>query len=609
MSSQTPPFLDGGIRPDSVRPDDTKVTEHTPVAWTRVFAWLLPYWRAEVLLLVGMAVGIGLSLVYPLLMREIVDDVVGLQDTRRLVRLALWILAATAGGVLLSGAAAWLQTWVTARVLVDLRMSCYRHLQDLGPAWFARRRLGDVLSRMGGDLNELQSVATGTLLQVLGSAITLVAVVVALGVLQPLLLAIAAAFAPLALILLWIVRPVIRRMSLRIRERNADISHHMLEGFVALRAVKAHGLEGREATRFEDHNNALVRAVLLLRLWNSGSGGLFQILVTTNLLLVLVVGVHLITAGHMTVGDLVAFVMFQQRLYGPLQGLAGTWINLQRAAAPVARVFEILDARPELDRPGGRTPETILGRLEFDRVGFSYGPGREVLRDVSFTVEPGRTVAVVGPSGVGKSTLIDLTFRFLLPHSGEVRLDGIPLREVDLPAVLPRLALVGQQPALFDASLRDNLRWLEPHLEDPAVLAIVSRVGLEDFVASLPDGLDTRLGDRGVRLSEGQRQRIGLARALLRRPALLVLDEVTSALDWESDRLVVEALDERRGAGGTTLIITHRLHLAAAADRVVVLDDCAVVQEGRHEDLVQGEGLYARLWALQTGGRHRAEEE
>jgi len=603
VSEPGPAFLGGGIRPDPVRPEDTEVTERTPVSWTRVFAWLLPYWKAEVLLLLGMAAGIALSLVYPLLMREIVDDVVVRQDTDRLLRLALFILVATGGGIVLSGAAAWLQTWVTAKVLVDLRLACYRHLQDLGPAWFARRRLGDVLSRMGGDLSELQSAATGTLLQVLGSLITLVVVVAALGVLQPLLLAIAAAFLPLALLLLWLVRPVIRRLSLRIRERNADISHHMLEGFVALRTVKAHGLEERDAHRFEQHNNALVRAVLLLRLWNSGSGGAFQLLVTTNLLVVLVVGVHLIVGGQMTVGDLVAFVMFQQRLYGPLQGLAGTYVNLQRAAAPVARVFELLDARPLLDRPGGRRPETLRGRLEFEGVGFSYGPGREVLRDVSFALEPGQTVAVVGPSGVGKSTVIDLTFRFLLPHSGRVRLDGIDLPELDLEAVLPRVALVGQQPALFDASLRDNLRWLEPHLEDEALRRALERVGLTSFVAELPEGLDTRVGDRGVRLSEGQRQRIGLARALLRDPVLLVLDEVTSALDWESDRLVLEALEARRASGGTTLIVTHRLHLAAAADRVVVLEDGRAVQQGPHAELVLEDGLYRRLWALQTAAQ------
>ena len=175
-------------------------------------------------------------------------------------------------------------------------------------------------------------------------------------------------------------------------------------------------------------------------------------------------------------------------------------------------------------------------------------------------------------------------------------------------AVLPRFALVGQQPALFDASLRDNLRWLEPALGDDEVQVMIDRVGLTGFVASLPEGLDTQLGDRGVRLSEGQRQRIGVARALLREPTLLVLDEVTSALDWESDRLVVEALNARREGGGTTLIVTHRLHLAAAADRVVVLDEGRVVQQGRHDELVRQDGLYRRLWALQTDNRLTVEE-
>jgi len=302
------------VRPDRTRPSDTEVTEHTPIAWRRVFAWLLPYWKAELLLLAGMAVGIGLSLLYPLLMREIVDDVVRDQDTSRLYPLIGWILAATTGGILLSGGAAWLQTWVTARVLVDLRMACFRHLQELGPAFFARRRLGDILSRMGGDLGELQQVATGTLIQVAGSIITLVAVGSALTVLQPTLLLVSAAFAPFALALLWFLRPIIRRLSLRVRERTADISHHMLESFVGLRTVRAHGLAGREADRFLAENNALVRAVLLFRLWNSGSGGAFQLLVTSNVLAVIAVGVGLVMDQSMSVGDLVAFVMFQQRL-------------------------------------------------------------------------------------------------------------------------------------------------------------------------------------------------------------------------------------------------------------------------------------------------------
>ena len=596
-----PGFLPGGIRPDGEAPPDTAVTERTPIPWRRVFGWLLPYWKVEVGLGLAMVVGIALSLVYPLLIRELVDDVITWKDTARLWPLTGLALGATAAGRLLSAGASYAQTWVTARVLVDLRMEAFRHLEALGPAWFARKRLGDVLSRMGGDLSELQRVATGTLLNVVGSVITLVAALAGLTYLQPTLLLVVVAFVPPALALLWFLRPVIRRLSLRIRERMADISHHLLETFVHLRTVKAHGLDDREAATFEAHNEALVRAVLKHKLWDVGGSGAWQLLSTTNLLAVLAVGFFLVVDGTMTVGDLTAFMLFQQRLLGPLGGLAGTYINLQRAAAPIARVFEILDARPLLDRPGGEALDGPLeGRVEFDGVGFAYGPGRAVLDGVSFTLEPGRTLAVVGPSGVGKTTVIDLLFRFLVPHTGAVRIDGVDVRELDLGGALAEVAMVGQQPALFSATLRDNLRWLDPDAADERLMEVAARVGLGDFVESLPEGLETPLGDRGVRLSEGQRQRIGLARALLRDPALLVLDEVTSALDWESDRVVVDALQERRAAGRTTLIVTHRLHLAAEADHVVVLEDGRVAQAGAHAELVAAPGLYRRLWNLQT---------
>ena len=602
MSTPPPSFLAENIRPDGERPSDTDVTERTPIVWKRVFVYLLPYWRQEALLIAGMVVGIALSLVYPLLFRDIVDDVIGHGAHERLLPLAGLILAATTLGVTLSAGAGWLQTWVTSRVLVDLRLELFRHLQRLGPAFFARRRLGDILSRMGGDLGELQSVATGTLLNVLGSVITLVAVVSALTVLQPLLLLIGAAFVPVALVLLVLLRPVIRRLSLRIRERNADISHHMLESLQAIRTVRAHGLAGREADRFEAHNNALVRAVLTFSLWNSATAGFFQVMVTANLLAVLVVGVGMVAKGSMSTGDLLAFLLFQQRLYGPLQGLSGTYVNLQRASAPVARVFELLDAKPHgSGEPGRRSPSTLEGRVTFEDVGFAYGPKRVVLDGVTFEVPPGTMTAVVGPSGVGKSTLVDLLFGFLPPQRGRVLLDGVPLDELDVESVLPRVSMVTQQPALFDASLRDNLRWLEPGATDEDLWPRLEQIGLAAFVRELPEGLDTPLGDRGVRLSAGQRQRVGLARALLREPVLLVLDEVTAALDWESDQVVALALAERRAKGLTTLVITHRLSLSTDADQVVVLDESRVAERGTHAQLISQDGLYSRLWRLQRG--------
>jgi len=600
-----PAFVPEAIRPDSVRPADTEVSETTKVPWKRVFAYLLPYWKAEVLLVLGMAVGIGLSLVYPFLLREIVDDVVGpgaAAETNRLLPLAGLILAATTGGVVLSAAAAWLQTWVTAHVLVDLRLELFRHLQALGPAFFARKRLGDVLSRMGGDLAELQQVATGTLINVIGSVVTLVAVATALTILQPVLLVVGAAFIPIAIGLLILLRPIIRRLSLRIRERNADISHQMLESLTGLRTVLAHGLADREAKRFEGNNLALIRAVLHFRLWNSGSAGAFQILVTANLLAVLVIGVWLMRTTSMTPGDLVAFLLFQQRIYGPLQGLAGTYVNLQRAAASVARVFELRDAQPlPAADPAVALDKPFEGRVEFEDVSFQYGPGRRVLTQLSMGLAPGETVCLVGPSGVGKTTVLELLFRFVDPDQGRVLLDGIDLRHLDLLSVLPQVALVGQEPALFDGTLRDNLRWLRPEAPEATLLEVIEQVGLSEFVQSLPQGLETPLGDRGIRLSSGQRQRIGLARALLREPVLLVLDEVTSALDWESDRLVVEALRSRRESGRTTLVISHRLHLATDADRVVVLEDGHVAIQGTHAELLDQGGLYRRLWDLQRG--------
>jgi ABC-type multidrug transport system fused ATPase/permease subunit len=578
---------------------ETTITERTPVPWGRVFRYLLPYWKVELGLIALMVAGIAMSMVWPAMLREVVDGVLIGGDHARLPSLVGTILVTTGLGFGLSGLSGWAQAWVTSRVLLDLRRVAYHHVLLLGPAWLARRRTGDVLSRLGSDLAELQAVATTTIMAVLGSIITLVAVLTALTVLEPTLLLVGLAAVPLAVVLLAVLRPRIRRLALRVRERTGDVSQQLVEGLAGLRTVRAHALVPREIGRFMDTNEALVRDGLRLTLWNVLTAGSFQVLVVGNLVLVLWVGTRLVSREAMTLGDLFAFALYQQRVYGPLQGLAGTWLGLQKAAAATARVFEILDARP-LAAGTGETPSRLRGELRFEDVHFAWEPGRPVLEGASFRAPVGATTALVGPSGVGKSTALDLVFRFVDPQQGRVLLDGADRRDWSEEDLRGQVALLTQQPHLVTGTVRENLALLIPGVAEDEQRSKLAEVGLLGFVESLPQGLDTPLGDRGVRLSEGQRQRLGLARALLLDPPLLVLDEVTAALDWENDRLVVEAIARRRGRGRTTLVVTHRLQLAMEADNVVVLEGGRVAEQGSPDDLRAAGGAFSRLLQLQA---------
>ena len=485
-------------------------------------------------------------------------------------------------------------------MLMELRTALFAHLQRLGLEQLEATRLGDVLARIGGDLNEVQQTATATLVPLAGALMTLVGAVALLAWISPPLLLVAVGFTIPGLVLVRLLRPRVERQALSVRERNADLGSQLVESLQSGRAVRAAGTQELETGRFREVNRRLVRAVVGFQRTAAAYGAGGQLLLALAGLTVLLVGASMVREGELTLGDLVAFSLVQARLFRPVQGLAATAMNLYRARASLQRVFELLD-RPLPPRPtgGGRNLEQLAGDVALQRVTFAYPGGGTVLDRVSFEVAAGSSLAVVGPSGAGKSTVVDLLMGLRRPSAGQVVLDGHDRATLDPATVLPRMALVSQRPAIWTGTVRDNLLYGVPEQGDDELWLALERVGLDDHVRGLEGGLDAHLGQRGGRLSEGQRQRLGLAQALVRRPSILVLDEVTSALDWRAEDAVLQLLDSLAG-DCTRILVTHRLSMAARADQIVVIDRGQIVQRGNHRELAATDGLYAELLARQV---------
>lgn len=559
----------------------------------RALGWLRPHARAQAFVLGVMVVGTALSLVYPLLVRGVFDEVFERGRWGLLPWLALGIAVTAGTGALLSALAGYRQVQLAAEVLLDLRTALFGHLQRLDLERLEETRLGDLLARLGGDLNEVQQVATATVAPLAGATLTLLGAVALLAWISPTLLLVALVCAVPGLVLVRLLRPRVLRQSMDVRERNADLGSRMVESLSSGRTVRAAGTQELEVDRFRTENRRLVRAVLRFQRTavTYGVGG--QLLLVAAGLAVLLVGANLVRQGDLTVGDLVAFSLVQARLFRPVQGLAATAMNLYRARASLQRVFDLLD-RPLSRTPSTVSVESIAGELTFDDVSFGYPSAGPLLQGVSFRVPAGERLAVVGPSGAGKSTVVDLLLGLRRPDGGEIRVDGHDLGRLDPAQLLPRMALVSQRPTVWTGTLRENLLYGLPDRSDAELWEALDRVGLGDDLRREARGLDAHLGQRGNRLSEGQRQRLGLAHALVRRPVILVLDEVTSALDWRAEDAVLDLLDGLSGRC-TCVLVTHRPAMAARADRVVVLDGGRVVQSGSPGELARETGAY-REW-------------
>jgi len=568
-----------------------------------IFGAAARYPGKAALALLALLVTAAATLAIPSAFRLIIDrgfaEGVDPTEIGRWFRYLLMIVAVLAIG---TACRFYFVSWLGERVVADIRLAVQRNLLRLSPAFFEQNAPSEISSRMTADTAQIEHVVGTTLSVALRNGLMAVGGVGYLLYLAPALTAMLLIGVPLVLLpILWFGRRL-RRISRDSQDRVADVGSMVSEVLGAMKIVQGFNQEQREEARFADaveRTFDTARKRILLR---SAMTAVFIALIFGSITMLLWQGAVQVAEGTLSGGTIAAFVLTGMIVAGSFGSLAEVYGDLLRGAGAASRLDELLREKPEIAPPARPValPEPARGALAFQNVTFRYPtrPDAPAIHDFNLTVEPGETVAIVGPSGAGKSTIFQLAERFYDPQVGTIRLDGVPLTQADPADVRRRIALVPQEGTLFAASARDNLRYGNWDASEEAIWEAARAANAEDFLRTLPEGLDTFLGEGGARLSGGQRQRVAIARALLRDAPILLLDEATSALDAESERLVQQAL-ERLMQGRTTLVIAHRLATVRAADRIVVMDQGRIVEEGTHAALSGAGGLYARLAALQ----------
>jgi ATP-binding cassette subfamily B protein len=568
----------------------------------RILRYFRPYWREGSFVLVTVAAIATIGLVPPLLIRSIIDVALPNADATLLALLVLGMVGAPTVGGLLGVVQNYLNTQISQRVMFDLRNDLYSHVQSLSLRFFTSVKTGEIMSRLNNDVSGVSRVIGDTITQNVFQVFVLVSTVF-------LMVQMEWRLALMSLIVVPLVLAPTRRVGARrfalqheTQRKQADLTSIMQEtlNISGVVLMKAFAREAYERMRFADKNSELmdvqIRASMLGRWFRM----LLQFFEALGPALIYLVGGYLVITGRMTLGTIIAFVALLHRLYQPISQLANVHVEVMGSLALFERIFEYLDTEPDIvDAPSARAlAPSVRGRVSFRDVSFEYLPGRRVLDHISFEAEPGQLVALVGPSGAGKTTVTYLIPRFYDVTDGSVEVEGEDVRQLTVASLRSQIGVVTQETYLFNASVKENLRYARSDASEAEIAAACRAARLDELIASMPDGYETQVGERGYRLSGGEKQRLAIARVLLKDPRILILDEATSSLDSQTEAQVQAALGEAVG-GRTTLAIAHRLSTVLAADKLIVLDGGRLVESGTHDELLARGGLYAQLYEIQ----------
>jgi ABC-type multidrug transport system fused ATPase/permease subunit len=564
-----------------------------------------PYRRLLLLILGAMIVETLAGLAGPWPLKVILDSVVASGRPSNWPALAALAAAAVVLIALISGLASYIDNYYTEsvgqRVANDLRMRVYDHLECLSFSYYDTHQTGELLSTITDDVATVQDFISSSTLSIVIDVMTIAGMLVLMFWLNWRFSLFVLLITPVLLVCINRFRRAVKQATLEVRRRESDILSVIQTGLESIRTVQAFDARELEIARLDRASRATMDAALSARRVKSLLSPSIDLVVAACTAVVLWRGAALTVSGAMTAGGLVVFLTYLSKFFKPVQDLAKMTNTIAQTNVALERVRSILDIEISVqERADAREPEPFGGAVVFDHVAFSYAPGASVLRDVSFEIQPGQFVGVVGATGSGKSTIASLIPRFYDPTAGRILIDGIDVREFTLRGIRRQIGFVLQDTVLFHGSVRDNIAYGRHRATDEQIVNAAQLANAHEFIVKMPGGYDAPIGQRGVTLSGGQRQRIGIARALIRNAPILILDEPTASLDSEAERLVFEGI-ERLAHGRTVIMIAHRLHTLRRADTIVVLEHGEIVEKGRHDELLALDGVYAGLYRTQMG--------